>query len=90
MALVPSIAGLLLAAGAILGRAPGVRPVATPTAAATAHADSDHELLLEVERAIQADTPRALEPATLMVEESDGNLPLNTNSEKKESRSHEN
>jgi hypothetical protein len=89
MALVPSIAVLLLAAGAILGRAPGVRPVATPKVA-TAQVDPDHELLLEVERAIQADTPRALEPVMLMVEESEGNLPLNTSSERKEIRSHEN
>ena len=89
MALVPSVAVLLLAAGVILGRAPGVRPVAAPKAV-SAQVDPDHELLLEVERAIQADTPRALEPAMLMVEESEGNLPLNTSSERKEIRSHEN
>ena len=53
---------------AILGRAPGVRPVAS-LPRQRHQVDSDHELLLEVERAIQADTPRALEPATLMVEE---------------------
>lgn len=89
MALVPSVAVLLLAAGAILGSAPGMRPVATPKAVA-AQVDPDHELLLEVERAIQADTPRALEPAMLMVEENEGNMPLNTSSERKEIRSHEN
>ena len=89
MALVPSIAVLLLAAGVILGRAPGVRPAAVPKAV-SAQVDPDHELLLEVERAIQADTPRALEPAMLMVEESEGNMPLNTSSERKEIRSHEN
>jgi hypothetical protein len=89
MALAPSIAVLLLAAGSILGRAPGVRPITTPKMA-TVQVDPDHELLLEVERAIQADTPRALEPAMLMVEESEGNMPLHTSSEKKEIRSHEN
>jgi hypothetical protein len=89
LSLVPSVVVLLLAAFAILGRAPGVHPVATPTATAP-QVDSDHELLLEVERAIQTDTPRALEPATLMVDESDGTLPLDTASQKKEIRSHEN
>jgi hypothetical protein len=43
-----------------------------------------------VERAIQYDTPRALEPATLMVDESDGNQPLDTALQNKETRSHEN
>jgi hypothetical protein len=90
MSLVPSVVVLLLAAFAILGRTPGVRPVTPPVAAATQQVDTDHELLLEVERAIQTDTPLALEPATLMVDESDGNLPLHRTSERKESRSHEN
>ncbi|HST10598.1 MAG TPA: hypothetical protein VLL05_09485 [Terriglobales bacterium] len=90
MSLVPSVVVLLLAAVAILGRAPDVRPAETSRAVPTTQGDPDHELLLEVERAIQADTPRALEPATLMVEESEGNSPLNTSSERKEIRSHEN
>jgi hypothetical protein len=86
--LIPSVVVLLLAAFAMLGRAPRVQPAqpATPVA----QVDSDHELLLEVERAIQYDTPRALEPATLMVDESDGNLPLDTALQNKETRSHEN
>ena len=88
MTLVPSLVVLLLAAFAILGRAPSAHPV--QPAAPVAQVDSDHELLLEVERAIQYDTPRALEPATLMVEESDGNLPLDTTLQNKETRSHEN
>jgi len=88
MSLVPSVVVLLLAAFAILGRAPGVRPV--QPAPPVAQTDPDHELLLEVERAIQTDTPLALEPATLMVNESDGNLPLNSTSQRKEIRSHEN
>jgi hypothetical protein len=93
MALVPSLAVLLLVAFAVLGRAPGVRPVVTATPMVqtpVVQKDSDHELLLEVERAIQTDTPLALEPATLMVDESDSNLPLNTTSQRKDTRSHEN
>jgi len=88
MALVPSVVVLLLAAFAVLGRAPDTRT--TRPAAAVAQVDADHELLLEVERAIQTDTPRALEPATLMVEESDGTLPLDPALRNKETRSHEN
>jgi len=88
MALVPSLVVLVFLAVALLGKAPGVRPaVVTPPVQQT---DSDHELLLEVERVIQSDTPRALEPATLMVEDSDGNRPLNRTSDRKENRSHEN
>jgi hypothetical protein len=88
MTLVPSVVVLLLTAFAILGRSPGVQPI--QPAAPVAQADSDHELLLEVERAIQSDTPRALEPATLMVDESDGNLPLDPALQNKETRSHAN
>ena len=88
MALVPSLVVLVLLAIAMLGKAPGIRPAAV--APPVQQSDSDHELLLEVERAIQSDTPRALEPATLMVEDSDGNRPLNRASDRKESRSHEN
>jgi len=88
MALVPSLVVLVFLAVALLGKAPGVRPaVVTPPVQQT---DSDYELLLEVERVIQSDTPRALEPATLMVEDSDGNRPLNRTSDRKENRSHEN
>jgi hypothetical protein len=43
-----------------------------------------------VERAMGRRTPLALEPATLMVEESSGNEPLNSTGESKERRSHEN
>jgi hypothetical protein len=86
--LVPAVVVLILAAFAILGHAPGVHPVATVTPAA--QVDPDHELLLEIERTIQADTPRALEPATLMVNERESNLPLGSTSNRKEIRSHEN
>lgn len=88
MTLVPSVVVLLLLAFAVLGRAPGVRPVAQATPAV--QTDSDHELLLEVERAVGTDTPAALQPATLMVEESNGQEPLNSTSQDKETRSHEN
>jgi hypothetical protein len=88
LALVPSVVVLLLLGFAVLGRAPGVRPVAV--APPPAQTDSDHELLVGVERAMRTDTPRALQPATLMVEESIGNEPLNSTYESKERRSHEN
>jgi hypothetical protein len=87
--LVPSVVVLLLLGFAILGRAPAVRPVAVEPATAV-QTDADHELLLGVERAIGADTPMALQPATLMVEESSSNEPLNSTYESKERRSHEN
>ena len=88
MTLVPSLVVLVLLAVAMLSKAPSVRPVAV--APPIQQTDSDHELLLQVERAIQSDTPRALEPATLMVEDNDGNRPLNRTSDRKENRSHEN
>jgi hypothetical protein len=88
LALVPSVVVLLLLGFAVLGRAPGVRPVAV--ASPPAQTDSDHELLVGVERAMGRRTPLALEPATLMVEESSGNEPLNSTDESKERRSHEN
>jgi hypothetical protein len=89
VALVPSVVVLLLLGFAVLGRAPAVRPVAVAPATAV-ETDADHELLLGVERAIGADTPMALQPATLMVEESSSNEPLNSTYESKERRSHEN
>ena len=88
LALVPSVVVLLLLGFAVLGRAPGVRPVAV--APPPAQTDSDHELLVGVERAMGMDTPVALQPATLMVEESIGDEPLNSTDESKERRSHEN
>ena len=79
---------LLLAAFAILEQPAGVRPTATVKPAV--QVDPDHELLLEVERVIQTDTPLALEPATLLVDERDSNWPLNSTSERKGVRSNEN
>lgn len=89
LALVPSVVVLLLLGFAVLGRAPGVRPVAVAPTVST-QTDSDHELLVGVERAMGMDTPVALQPATLMVEESIGDEPLNSTDESKERRSHEN
>ncbi len=37
--------------------------------------DPDHELLIEVERAVQTDGPLALEPAALLAEEMVQDLP---------------
>lgn len=88
LALVPSVVVLLLLGFAVLGRAPAVHSVAV--APPPAQTDSDHELLVGVERAMRTDTPRALQPATLMVEESIGNEPLNSTYESEERRSHEN
>src|SRR5207245_10728609 len=88
LALVPSVVVLLLLGFAVLGRAPGVRPVAV--APPLAQTDSDHELLVGVERAMGRRTPLALEPATLMVEEGSGNEPLTSTAERRERRSHEN
>jgi hypothetical protein len=86
--LVPAVIALLFAAFVLLGRIPVVPTAAT--VAAPAQADPDHELLLEIERTIQADTPRALEPATLIVDERENNLPLGSTSNRKEIHSHEN
>lgn len=89
LALVPSLVVLLLLAFAVLSRAPGMRPVAVvpPVSAQT---DPDHELLVGVERAMGMDTPLALQPATLMVDESNDNDPLNSAYQSKARRSHEN
>jgi hypothetical protein len=43
-----------------------------------------------VERAVESDTPQALAPVTLIVDESDGNFPLEKTSSKKEMQSHAN
>jgi len=52
--------------------------------------DPDHELLIEVERAVQTDGPLALEPAALLAEEMVQDLPAkNSDNHKKEPR-HEN
>lgn len=89
MALVPSLAVLMLVAFAALHRAPHATPIVN-TAPAVVQTDSDHDLLVAVERAVESDTPQALAPVTLMVEEDEGIAPLNKTSEGKETRSHAN
>src|SRR6266566_4100166 len=52
--------------------------------------DADHELLLEVERAVQIDGPLALEPAALLAEEMVQELPAKHSPNHKKEPSHEN
>ena len=57
-----ALAAILLLAGFILDRAPATLP-------REAQVDPDHELLLQVERAVNHDGPAALDPAALLAEE---------------------
>lgn len=57
-----ALAAILLLAGFILHRAPATLP-------RQAQVDPDHELLLQVERAVNNDGPAALDPAALLAEE---------------------
>jgi len=52
--------------------------------------DSDHELLMEVERVVQIDGPLALEPAALLAEEMVQELPAKHSPNHKKEPSHEN
>jgi hypothetical protein len=94
LALAPGLAVLLLIGAALLIRVPNSPPPVSlnPSAATVKVADrlSDHELLLEVERAVQSDTPLSLEPAMLMVEENDSSMFLNSSNARKELHTHEN
>ena len=83
--LTPGLAVLMLLAFALLHRAP-VSPPVQPVA----QIDYDHELLVEVERAVHTATPLSLQAATLMVEESDSSRPMNSANSAKEIRSNEN
>ncbi len=85
MTLAPGLAVLMLLAFALLRRAPVAAPVQP-----VAQIDYDHELLVEVERAVQTATPLSLQAATLMVEESDSSRPMNSANSAKEIRSNEN
>jgi hypothetical protein len=89
LALTPGLAVLVLLAVALVTRAPHTVPVSGAVVTVTSDS-SDHELLLAVERAMQSETPLSLEPATLMVEETDNNLAMNSTNRSKEPRSHEN
>jgi len=91
--LTPGLAVLLLIGAALLSRVPNSLPSsAIASSPTTAKLDrlSDHELLLEVERAVQSDTPLSLEPAMLMVEENDSGMPLSSSNARKEPHTHEN
>jgi hypothetical protein len=85
MTLTPGLAVLLLLGFALLHRAPASAPVQP-----VAQIDYDHELLVEVERAVHTATPLSLQAATLMVEESDSSRPMNSANSAKEISSHEN
>ena len=85
MTLTPGLAALILLAFAMLHRAP-----APPPAQPVAQIDYDHELLVEVERAVHTATPLSLQAATLMVEESDSSRPMHSANSAKEIRSNEN
>ena len=74
LTLTPGLAALLLLAFTLLGQGPTSPPA--PVARKATQTDADQELLVAVERAVESNTPLALEPVTLKVEESDGNLPL--------------
>jgi hypothetical protein len=92
LTLTPGLAVLLLIGAALLSRVPNSQPPAAlnpPAAEAGADRLSDHELLLEVERAVQSDTPLSLEPA-MLVEENDSSMPLSSSNARKELHTHEN
>lgn len=84
-ALVPAIAVIVLLAFAL---APQKRPAPKP--AAQAQAVSDHDLLVEVQRAVDNGTPYALEPVALVDDDSNANSPIQANKNSKELRSHAN
>lgn len=90
LALTPGLAVLLLMGFALITRSAKIDPKPAPISRAVAPAISDQELLMEVERAVQSGTPLSLEPATLMVEEDAGSMPINSQNASKELRSNEN
>ena len=93
LTLTPGLAVLLLIGVALLDRVPNsLSPTAIKMPVAETGSDrlSDHDLLLEVERAVESDTPLSLEPAMLMVEENDSSMPLNSSNARKELHDHEN
>jgi hypothetical protein len=90
LTLVPGLAVLLLLAFALVNRGAlneGPRAHSAPT---TAQTDSDQELLVEIERVVQSQTPHSLEPAALMVERDDSDGPRSSTNSIKEPRSREN
>jgi len=78
-----SAAAVLVAATLLFSIAPTVPP--------RAQADSDHELMIQLERTLQSEVPAALEPAALLAREITQNSQLNSPSpDRKKERSHEN
>ena len=78
VAVVVTLAGLLLSNS----------PAPTPT---QAQVDPDHELLIEIERAVSNDGPEALQPAALLVQEISQNAqPISTSPVRKKETNHEN
>jgi len=78
-----SAAAVLVAATLLFSIAPAVPP--------RAQADSDHELMIQLERTLQSEVPVALEPAALLAREITQNSQLNSPSpDRKKESSHEN
>jgi hypothetical protein len=65
-----SAAAVLVAATLLFSIAPSVPP--------RAQADSDHELMIQLERTLQSEVPVALEPAALLAREITENSQLNS------------
>jgi hypothetical protein len=84
----PALGALLFVGIVLVNRAPRVERAAQTTPAV--QVDSDHELLLAVERAVDLDTPQALAPVAWREEVRDGSAPSGVKSNQKENRSHEN
>lgn len=61
LAWAPAVALVVLAAALLVEKTPPPAPVAEP--------DPDHALLVEVERSVRRELPRALEPAALLARE---------------------
>jgi hypothetical protein len=78
-----SAAAVLVAATLLFSIAPTVPP--------RAEVDSDHELMIQLERTLQSEVPVALEPAALLAREITQNSQLNSPSpDRKKESSHEN
>lgn len=69
---IPRLAWAAVAALMVMGIA--LLLTTTPAPAPHARYDADHELLVEVERALQSNGPAALEPATLLTPEISQNV----------------
>ncbi len=78
-----SAAAVLVIAALLVSIAPTVPP--------QAQTDSDHELMVQLERTLQSEVPVALEPAALLAREITQNSQLNSPSpDRKKESSHEN